>query len=73
MGHQVQWAADLKRRPRDAKSLTKYGTTNDKEYFAEHFVAWVIDADSYRAFDPIGADYIEAEVNLASKAGRRFL
>jgi hypothetical protein len=51
--------------------LTRYSRTNNEEWFAEHFAAYMIDAKSYREFDPVGHDFIEAQFNAALQADRR--
>lgn len=71
MGHQVHYAAGLPAMPKGAKTLTEYSETNDKEYFAEHFAAWMIDADRFTKYDPIGAKFIEETVDRAIKAKKR--
>jgi hypothetical protein len=72
MGHQVAYTAGLDRLPDGVRSLTEYSRTNNDEWFAEHFAAWMIDANSYRRFDPIGADFIEQKFEAARNANRRF-
>jgi hypothetical protein len=71
MGHQVHYAAGLPAKPRDAKNLTRYSEKNDNEYFAEHFAAWMIDADRFARYDPVGAAFIEDTVNRAMMAKKR--
>jgi len=71
MGHQVhykaghfshrvngEWVSPVFR-PTKAKDLTIYATSNDMEWFAESFSAWMIDAEAYWDFDPVGAQFVE--------------
>jgi len=49
------------RPPEGVRNVSGYGdleVSND-EWFAESFTAWMVDANAYRSFDPIGADFIE--------------
>jgi hypothetical protein len=49
------------RPPNGVRNVSEYGdleVSND-EWFAESFTAWMVDANAYRSFDPIGADFIE--------------
>lgn len=71
LGHQVHYAAGLPAKPKDAKTLTRYSEENDNEYFAEHFAAWMIDADRFARYDPSGAAFIEDTVNRAMMAKKR--
>jgi len=71
LGHQVHYAAGLPAKPGDAKNLTRYSEKNDNEYFAEHFAAWMIDADRFARYDPVGAAFIEDTVNRAMMAKKR--
>ena len=71
LGHQVHYAAGLPVKPKDAKNLTRYSEKNDNEYFAEHFAAWMIDADRFARYDPVGAAFIEDTVNRAMMAKKR--
>jgi hypothetical protein len=63
LGHQVKFKA--KRELFDDfdfnfdKSLTSYGETNADEFFAEHFVAWVIDYDTLVKYRPSVAKLID--------------
>ncbi|WP_416305202.1 phage minor head protein [Neptunicella sp. SCSIO 80796] len=41
MGHQVHYKAGTPARP-TSQFLTEYGNVNDREWFAEHFVFWVL-------------------------------
>ena len=66
IGHQVHNAAGSplfnslgKPLNSDFKSLSDYGKSKSTEWFAEHFAAWMLDAEAYRNFDPAGADFIE--------------
>ena len=72
-GHQVHYRAgyvsrfnpatkvweDKSFRPQGSKAITEYAQTNDKEWFAESFAAWMVDAEAYKKFDPTGAEFIE--------------
>lgn len=87
MGHQVQfkagmnqvggsesilWAPTRKHLMYTTKrSITKYGDENVKEFFAESFVAWILDADSFAKYDPAGAKFIEETLDIALKASTR--
>jgi hypothetical protein len=71
LGHQIHYAAGKPAKPGDAKNLTRYSETNDNEYFAEHFAAWMIDADRFARYDPVGAAFIEDTVNRAMMAKKR--
>lgn len=71
LGHQIHYAAGRPAKPGDAKNLTRYSEKNDNEYFAEHFAAWMIDADRFARYDPVGAAFIEDTVNRAMMAKKR--
>lgn len=71
IGHQIRWAGGAPRPPEGAKKLSRYSRSNADEFFAEHFTAWVLDAEAYRAYDPIGADFIEKHVRAAAEAPKR--
>jgi hypothetical protein len=66
MGHQMKWTGGATRPPEGAQRLSRYSRQDSDEFFAEHFVTWVLDADAYRAYDPIGADFIEQHVRQAA-------
>jgi hypothetical protein len=74
VGHQVLFKADSARMviyPDDTKTLTSYANTNNDEWFAEHFAAWVLDGESYKAFDPIGHKFIEDTLELAAQSKKK--
>lgn len=75
MGHQIHYVAGMPSRPQsvrqNGKTLTEYSRTNEKEFFAEHFAAWMLDANRYKQIDPMGARYIEESVALALSKPRR--
>ncbi|MGX9522487.1 phage minor head protein [Vibrio mediterranei] len=65
MGHQVHYKAGLPAMI-DASGLTLYARTNDKEWFAEHFVLWVLVPDVLRQHDPAIFNHITDIMELAS-------
>lgn len=72
MGHQVHYTINTPLYPEDVEGcLTNYSTTNSREWFAEHFAAWMLDAEGYAKLDPIGAKFIEDSLKQAVKADRR--
>ncbi|HEY9641412.1 MAG TPA: hypothetical protein V6C57_13075 [Coleofasciculaceae cyanobacterium] len=64
-GHQVHFKANKPTKPPDAKTLTGYGETDKEEWFAEHFAAYVLDGEAYKAFDPIGHKFVEDTLKTA--------
>ena len=72
IGHQVHYTIGAPLFPEEvAGSLTDYGATNSKEWFAEHFTAWMLDAEGYAKLDPVGAKFIEDSLKQAIEAPRR--
>jgi len=78
VGHQVHIKAGIPRvpfllrvpewkEPYAKPSFTKRGNINELEWFAESFVAWVIDPDTFAAHDPGGAKFIEQTMDIALK------
>lgn len=74
LGHQIHFKAGYSSRatarfkPMDAYEVTDYAETNDYEWFAESFAAWMIDAETFRAFDPVSADFVEETLQKAIDA-----
>ncbi|ELR65858.1 mu-like prophage Flumu F protein [Photobacterium marinum] len=61
MGHQVYYKAGKPVIPPEVKgkqSLTRYGATNDSEWFAEHFAAWLLASKKLGELYPVINDYI---------------
>ena len=71
MGHQVHYKAGTPSPPRGIGSVTQYGAVNEREWFAEHFSLWLLDAEAYAQADPDGARFIEDTVRAAIAADRR--
>ena len=72
LGHQVHFKGGTKNPPTGiAGSVTQYGATNNKEWFAEHFSLWLVDAPAYAEYDPVGAKFIEDTMRAAIAAPRR--
>ncbi|MEL6853505.1 MAG: hypothetical protein AAFO83_00175 [Cyanobacteria bacterium J06607_13] len=71
VGHQVRWGSNAPKPPPGVERLTRYSRTNSDEFFAEHFTAWVLDAEAYKKYDSAGADFIEQHVRKASEAPKR--
>jgi hypothetical protein len=68
MGHQVHYKGGSPNPPANiAGSVTDYGAVNEKEWFAEHFSLWLLDANAYRTVDPVGAQFIEDTLRNALK------
>ncbi|STQ75529.1 phage minor head protein [Grimontia hollisae] len=67
MGHQVHHKAGAPMRWPEARtqSLTGYGSTNENEWFAEHFVAWLLTPDALRSAQPAVFDFISDTVAKA--------
>lgn len=68
LGHQVHfWGkSPVFQKQNRISDLTKYGRSNDKEWFAEHFSAWYIDPEGVRQWNPEAADFIEATLKEAT-------
>lgn len=66
MGHQIHYSVNKPLFPEEVGSLNDYGASNSREWFAEHFVAWTLDAQGYAQLDPAGARFIEENVRLAA-------
>lgn len=71
VGHRVSFDAGRKLGfesippvPPGVRTLTRYAATNDDEWYAEHFAAWVFDAEAYRKFDPVGAKHIQSLLEI---------
>lgn len=72
MGHQIHYSAGKPIFPEEsAGSLTEYGASSANEWFAEHFAAWMLDAQGYSRLDPVGARFIEESLDQAIQAPRR--
>jgi hypothetical protein len=72
MGHNVHLRAGYPAPspPKDIKgSVTDYGSKNEKEWFAEHFTLWMLDADAYEKVDPVGAQFVRYTLEQAIKFG----
>jgi len=65
LGHQVHYAAGSPKRPVGMRYLTAYSTTNDQEWHAEHFAAWLIDRDALASWDQRVAEYFDRLVEKA--------
>lgn len=72
VGHQIHYSAGTPSPPRGASRFSKYSKTNDKEYFAEHFALWMLDAEGFRRKNPAGAKFIEDSVARAARQKPRF-
>ncbi|MGF1760693.1 hypothetical protein L4D76_22770 [Photobacterium sagamiensis] len=69
MGHQVYYKLGKPNIPPQAKgrpSLTKYGGINDSEWFAEHFVAWLLAPQTSESTLPDAFAFITEAVATAS-------
>jgi hypothetical protein len=62
MGHQIHYKAGLPTPPKGA-CLTRYGETNEKEWFAEHFVAWLFSPDALQKKYPEIFNFVTDTVN----------
>lgn len=70
MGHQVYYRAGQPVIPPQVKgrpSLTKYGGTNNSEWFAEHFAAWLLAPEELEKVLPDAFVFITEAVNAAAK------
>lgn len=73
MGHLMQFAArdqagaDVFPKGSLDSAVTSYGKTNNREYFAETFVAWTLDAKRLQATDPQGFELIETAMSALEK------
>ena len=67
LGHQVKYRGGNVTIPKDIVRLTQYSTTNDSEWFAEHFVAWIIDREALMLTDPAAVRIIEDAIENAMK------
>lgn len=65
LGHQVHYKAGLPAKPASAPQLTVYSMTNDREWHAEHFAAWVLNRKALAQWHPETAEYFD---NLLDKA-----
>ncbi|UTV30173.1 phage minor head protein [Photobacterium atrarenae] len=69
MGHQVYYKAgkpELPPQVRGRPSLTRYGGTNDSEWFAEHFAAWLLAPQALEQALPDAFVFISEAVNAAA-------
>lgn len=67
LGHQVHYAAGKPKKPKSAQSATRYSSTNDNEWFAEHFVMHMLDAEQYQKFDSKGAEFVSKQFKRVLK------
>jgi hypothetical protein len=58
MGHQVHYKTGLASRPTQ-QYLTKYSNTNEREWFAEHFVFWLLDYENMQSKWPSVASWFD--------------
>lgn len=58
LGHQVHYKAGMPNAPFD-KTLTTYAMTNEFEWHAEHFVAWVLNREALAKWSPEIAEYMD--------------
>ncbi|CCU70924.1 phage minor head protein [Thalassolituus oleivorans] len=67
LGHQVHFWAGTPRVPGALKDtyLTRYANTNNHEWHAEHFTAWVIDRDALAGWNLEVAEYFDRMVDNA--------
>lgn len=66
LGHVVHDFADNPPPPETGRgSATEYGKTDPDEFFAEHFTAWMLDAERLRKYDPVTHDFIESSFKRA--------
>lgn len=68
VAHQIHFAAGAPRVPEAKRSLTHYGSTNAKEWHAEHIAAWVLNRSALEAHDPELVEYLDQLVDNAIKA-----
>lgn len=59
IGHQVHFSAEAPKPPKKMKAVSQYGQTDHYETFAESFALYMIDAKKYKAYDPVGHDWVE--------------
>lgn len=62
ISHQIHYKAGLPSRP-TAEFLTYYGNTNDLEWFAEHFSAYILVRDELNAAWPDVVEYFDEILN----------
>lgn len=67
LGHQIHFAAGTPRRPVGAPRLTIYGNSNDYEWHADHFAAWLLNRDALAEWSPQVAEYFDDLVETAIK------
>ncbi|WP_303909476.1 phage minor head protein [Thiohalomonas denitrificans] len=65
MGHQVHYWAGEPRRPDGSASLTVYGMTDDREWHAEHFTAWLFNRKALAKWSPDTAEYFDKLLDTA--------
>ena len=65
IGHQAHFWAKQPAKPVDLASITKYGTTNDKEFHAETFVAWLLNRPALAKYDEPLAVYFDNLIDAA--------
>jgi len=68
IGHQVHFKGGTPNTPAGIDALTVYSGYNSKEWFAEHFVAWLLDRNAFAAWDPRAASYIDEVMDRALQA-----
>jgi len=65
IGHQIHYKAGMPHRPAEFPSLTRYGETNQMEWHAEHFTAWLLNRDALAKWNKSVAEYIDKVVKTA--------
>ena len=66
MGHQVHFKAGTPSPPTNT-AYTKYGQTNEKEWFAEHFALWMMNPKAYKNKEPETAKFFVDSLKKAIK------
>jgi len=72
VGHQVHfWAGDPPVPGTAMDSMTTYGRTNSREWHAEHFLAWLVNRDALKRWNPSVAIYFDNLVKAAINRGSK--
>lgn len=72
MGHQIHYRSGAGNPPVAlTESLTRYGAKNNREFFAEHFVPWLIDRKALMKAKPKIAKWIDEMVDRAINDPRK--
>lgn len=70
LGHMINKENKFEARPRGTKAGPQSSKINDREWFANNYVAWMVDRDAYRQYDRKGAEFVERVHQAAVQSSR---